>query len=91
MKDQAIEATIAAAAQKASVGGGGIALYGGLTANEMAAFVGAAVAVLGLLVQLYFKLKDDRRKSDDEKRKAELHAMRMSGARFPDDDDEDEG
>lgn len=88
MKDQAIEATIAAAAQKASVGGGAAALYGGLTANEVAAFVGAAVAVLGLLVQLYFKLKDDRRKAGDERRKAELHAMRMSGARFPDEEDE---
>ncbi|MBO9717508.1 MAG: hypothetical protein J7507_12050 [Pseudoxanthomonas sp.] len=81
MKDQAIEATIAAAAQKATIGGGGVALYGGLTANELAAFVGAAVAVLGLLVQIYFKRKDDKRKD-------ELQRWRLSGARFPDDEDE---
>lgn len=80
MKDQAIEASIAAAAQKAAIGGGGIAVYGGLSANEIAAFVGAFVAVVGLFVQWYYKRKDDRRK-------AELHHMRMSGARFPDEEE----
>jgi hypothetical protein len=81
MKDQAAEAAIAAVAQKASVGGGSVALIGGLTANDLMAFVGAAVAVLGLAVQIYFKRKDDRRKD-------EIHRMRLSGARFQDDGDD---
>ena len=82
MKDQAAEATIAAVAQKVSAGGGGIALFGGLTANEIAAFGGLAIAGLGLIVQVVFKLLDNRRKS-------EVHRMRMSGARFPDEDDDE--
>ena len=81
MKDQAIEATIAAAAQKTAAGGGVIALYGGMTANDVAASVGATVAILGLIVQVVFKLLDN-------KRKRELHQWRLRGARFPDDDSE---
>lgn len=49
-------ATIAErSATMTTITAGGGALYFGLTANELAAFVGAAVAVLGLLVQVWFK------------------------------------
>jgi hypothetical protein len=74
VKDQAAEATIAAVAQKFTVAGGSTAVLGGLTANEIAAFTGALVAVIGLLVQWYYKRKDDRRKD-------ELHRWRMSDVR----------
>jgi ABC-type proline/glycine betaine transport system permease subunit len=75
MKDQAAEATIAAVAQKVTYGGGGVAFFGGLTANEIAAFGGLFIAFLGLLVQVYFKVLDNRRK-------AELHKLMLSGRRF---------
>lgn len=75
MKDQAAEATIAAVAQKVVYGGGGVAFFGGLTANEIAAFGGLFIAFLGLLVQVYFKVLDNRRK-------AELHKLMISGRRF---------
>jgi len=75
MKDQAAEATIAAVAQKVAYGGGGVAAFGGLTANEIAAFGGLFIAFLGLLVQVYFKALDNRRKS-------ELHKLMLSGRRF---------
>ncbi|MCH1908007.1 holin [Stenotrophomonas sp. Y6] len=75
MKDQAAEATIAAVAQKVAYGGGGVAAFGGLTANEIAAFGGLFIAFLGLLVQVYFKVLDNRRKS-------ELHKLMLSGRRF---------
>lgn len=39
----------------ATFGGAGSAVVFGLSANELAAFIGAAVAVLGLIVQIYFK------------------------------------
>lgn len=74
VKDQAIEATIAAAANKATYSGGGIAIVGGLTANEFAAFGGLLVAVIGLLVQVWFKAKAD-------KRHAEEHELRMTNLR----------
>lgn len=39
----------------ATYGGAGSAVVFGLSANELAAFIGAAVAILGLIVQIYFK------------------------------------
>ena len=71
------EATIAAVAQKFTVAGGSTAVLGGLTANEIAAFTGALVAVLGLLVQWYYKRKDDRRQ--DELHRARLAELRDEG------------
>lgn len=52
---------IAAGAQKVAYGGGAASLYGGMTANEIAAFGGLLIALLGLLVQLYFKHRSDKR------------------------------
>lgn len=71
MKEQTAEATIAAVANKVTYSGGATAVFGGLTANEIAAFVGAAVAVLGLIVQVYFKARADRRE-------VELHRARLA-------------
>lgn len=72
MKDQAAEATIAAVAQKVTVGGAGWAFFGGVTANTVAALGGLAIAFVGLLVQVYYKRKAD-------KRAEELHRFRLSG------------
>lgn len=71
MKEQTAEATIATVASKVTYSGGATAVIGGLTANEIAAFVGAIVAVLGLIVQIIFKLRSDRRE-------AELHRARLA-------------
>lgn len=77
---QQTEATVAAVAQKVSVGGGGFALFGGLSANELVAFGGLLVAVIGLAVQWYYKAKSDRR--------AELlHAARLSRIDAGEDED----
>ena len=51
VKSTATERAISATTYTAS----GSALYFGLTANEIAAFVGAAVAVLSLIVQVWYK------------------------------------
>ena len=51
VKSTATERAISATTYTAS----GSALYFGLTANEIAAFVGAAVAVLSLVVQIWYK------------------------------------
>lgn len=70
VKDPTAE-VIASFASKATYSGGATAVVGGLTANEIAAFVGAAVAVLGLVVQIYFKARSDRRE-------AEFHRARLA-------------
>ena len=44
------------AAQTATYGGGGAAVYFGLTANEIAAFGGVAIGLVGLVTNLVFKL-----------------------------------
>lgn len=71
----ATEATMLGIANKSIAAGAGAAVIGGLTANEIAALGGLAVAVLGLLVQLVFKLRADRRA-------AELHRARLADHRI---------
>lgn len=66
-----LDETIASAASRGSAGGSAASLFGWLTSNDMLAFIGAAVAVLGFAVSLIFQLRRDRRE-------AELHAARMA-------------
>lgn len=76
------EAAIAGVAQKVAVSGGTVAVFGGLTANEIAAIGGLLVALVGLCVQVYYKRKEDRRNQ-------RLHDARMQGwMRLGDDDGE---
>lgn len=67
----ATETTMLGIANKSIAAGAGTAIIGGLTANEVAALGGLLVAVLGLLVQIVFKLRADRRA-------AELHRARLA-------------
>jgi hypothetical protein len=65
---------IAAIANKASVAGGGIALWGGMTASDLAAIGGLLIAGIGLCVQWYYKRKGDRR--DEALHQAEMDKLR---------------
>lgn len=42
--------------------GSGTAMLGGLGANEIAAYGGLIIGVIGLLVNWYYKAKEDRRR-----------------------------
>lgn len=79
MKDTAADVTLASIANKATYAGATSALYGGFTANELAAIGGFAVAVIGLIVQVWFKVKADRRDT-------ELHKERLASLRERDED-----
>lgn len=68
---------VAAGAQKVALGGSAATVYGGFTANEIAAFGGLIVAVLGLFVQFYYKRKEDRRREA-------LHAAQLEQLRDDD-------
>jgi hypothetical protein len=48
--------SIAAAATKVTYGGASGAVFFGLTANELAAIGGLGVAVIGLIIQVVFKI-----------------------------------
>lgn len=74
METTGADHAIAAIANKASVAGSGLALWGGLSASDIAAFGGLLIAAIGLCVQWYYKRKGDRRDS-------ELHSVQMDEAR----------
>lgn len=78
MKQQAVEATVASLANKVTYGGGSVALIGGYTANEIAAFGGLIIAAIGLVVQVVFKRRSD-------KREQLFHDARMRGFKLPGD------
>lgn len=59
--DATIEAALAAAGQKATVTGASITGVGWVFTNEFLGLAGLLVAVFGLLVNIYFKRKEDQR------------------------------
>lgn len=61
MKQEAIEAAIATTGSKATYTGAGASVVGWMLSNEFAVLVGLIVGVLGLVVNWWFKLKQDRR------------------------------
>lgn len=72
------ESTVAAVANKVSYAGAGTAVYGGLSANELAAVGGFVVAVLSVFIQWFYKARADRRAARAEDRASELHRARLA-------------
>jgi hypothetical protein len=70
MKNEAIEASVAAVASKSTYAGAGSAALGWFLSNEFAVVFGIVVAAVGLLVNWYYKRKADRRAEH-------LHAVRL--------------
>lgn len=56
-----IDATVSAAASKATYTGAGMTIGGWFLSSEFAVLVGMLVGVVGLLVNWYYKAKEDRR------------------------------
>lgn len=71
MSDNASDAVALIAAKTATYGGGASAFVFGLSANEVAAIIGALVAVIGLCVQVFYNRRRDRRE-------VEYHSERMT-------------
>jgi len=61
--DSTVDAAIASVSSKATVISGVVAGWGGLTANEVAAFGGLFLAFIGLLVNWYYRQREDMRQS----------------------------
>jgi len=61
------ESTVASVANKVTIGAGSVAFWGGWTANEWAAYGGLAVAVLGFIVQVVFKIRADIRHAEEHR------------------------
>lgn len=71
LKSAAAESTISGLASKATTAGGAMALYGGLAANEWAAFGGLGIAGIGLVLNWIYKHRTDVRDR-------ELHMKRLA-------------
>jgi hypothetical protein len=69
------EDSIIAIANKTTVAGGAGATFFGVTANEFAALVGVAIALMSFVVSLYFQLRKDKR--DKELYEAQLAQVKL--------------
>ncbi|WP_197724994.1 holin [Alteromonas sp. 76-1] len=54
------------------------AVWGVMTSQEFGILAGVLIGVVGLLVNIYFKLRDDRYKQAEEFRKQQLHTKMMN-------------
>ena len=73
MKTETLEA-IGAAGNKATIFGGSVAVAGKLSAADIAAYIGVAVAIIGLLITWFYKREANKRQAaDDRRREAEHH------------------
>lgn len=73
----AVDSTIGANAAKATVAGAATLVYGGYTINDVAIAVGAAVAVIGLVVQIVSQTHSAMVRVREDRRKEEMHQLRM--------------
>ena len=69
MKEHFTDATIAATASKSTYTGSGLMITGWLFSSEAAILVGMVVGVLGLAVNVYFRVKQDRREEKEHKKR----------------------
>lgn len=88
MKSEAIDITIAAVGSKTTYGGAGVSVVGFLLSNQFFGLMGVAIALAGLLMNLYYKRKADRRlvveaEHRRQERQLRMDLMRVAGAPFP--------
>lgn len=58
---QTLDAALAAAGSKVTYTGAGTSLLGWLTSSEAGVVIGIVLGIVGLLVNLYFKHREDKR------------------------------
>lgn len=75
MKTETLEA-IGAAGNKATILGGSVAVAGKLSATDIAAYIGAAVAIIGLLITWYYKREANKRQAVEDQRRHAEHLRR---------------
>ena len=82
MRQEAADATIASIAGKVTATAAGTAFLGGVSANTVAAIGGLIVAIVGLIVTIFYKHRSD-------KRAEAAHVLRMRRLRGLDDEDDE--
>lgn len=82
---EAIEPAASAAGTKAlatTLTGAGALGWGGYTANDIAMFIGAVVAVVGLFLQWHYQRKRDKREQAEHQMRRLEHEARMAERGF---------
>lgn len=77
MSRDAIEATVIAATNKVTAAGSVTTLFGWLTTNEALGLMGLIVGVVGLLINVHYRWKQDRREQKADDRAEIEHRRRM--------------
>ena len=79
MEKEALEAATSAVASKSTYGGAAASVLGWMLSSEFTVIVGIVVAVVGLVVNWYYKAKADRRQqAEHEARMARLKRGKSS-------------
>lgn len=73
-RGQAVDVVVSAVASKATYTGAGTSVLSWFLSSEAGVAIGIAVAVIGLVVNLIFKIREDRRQ-------LEAHEARMRAIR----------
>lgn len=72
--------TVSDYASRATYSGSGVSLLASFGGIDWMAWLGAAVAVAGLLINLFFKLREDKRQAEKhELEKKRLHCSMTKG------------
>ena len=77
MKNETIDATMAAIGTKAAYTGAGVSGLGWFVSNEFFGLAGVIIGAVGLLITWYYKHKADKRHALENQRREEERAMRM--------------
>lgn len=74
---ETLESSVIPLANKATVAGSVVTVFGGLTASDIGVYAGIVIGALGLVVSWYFKHQADKRDQADTRRYEEAHAAYM--------------
>ncbi|MES3041798.1 MAG: holin [Pseudomonadota bacterium] len=73
-----VDATLAAAGSKATWAGAGTAVAAFFTSSEFGVLIGMLIGITGLLIQWYYRRKQDRREEAADRRAQAEHERRMA-------------
>jgi NhaP-type Na+/H+ or K+/H+ antiporter len=76
--DAALDATVVTLASKTTWAGSLTAVLGFLTSSGFGVLVGAVIGITGLLIQWYYRRKQDRREEAADRRAQAEHERRMA-------------
>ncbi len=73
--DQSVDATVAALGSKATQAGAGTTVVGWWLSSEFSVVCGIVIGLVGLAVNIYFKVREDRRlQAEHEERMKDLRS-----------------